>query len=72
LTGGAKPRNEPENLDTENPVDWSMAAVERKHILRVLDAADGNKSEAARRLGLSRKTLERKLASWRSTRSRSD
>jgi len=72
LTGGAKPTDDPENLDTENPVDWSMAAVERKHILRVLDAADGNKSEAARRLGLSRKTLERKLASWRSTRSRSD
>jgi ActR/RegA family two-component response regulator len=30
----------------------------------VLEAASGNKSEAARRLGLSRKTLERKCAEW--------
>jgi DNA-binding NtrC family response regulator len=29
-----------------------------------LKSADGNKSEAARRLGISRKTLERKLQRW--------
>jgi DNA-binding NtrC family response regulator len=39
-------------------------AVERAHILAVLDAAGGNKSEAARRLGIARKTLERKLQRW--------
>ena len=32
--------------------------------LAVLAAANGNKSEAARRLGVSRKTLERKCALW--------
>jgi DNA-binding NtrC family response regulator len=42
----------------------SLAAIERRHILGVLDGCKGNKSEAARRLGVSRKTLERKCAAW--------
>lgn len=46
------------------PKDWSLEAVERAHILSVLEAVNGNKSEAARRLGVSRKTLERKLHRW--------
>jgi DNA-binding NtrC family response regulator len=46
------------------PADWTMEEVEKHHTLRVLGAARGNKSEAARRLGVSRKTLERKLVSW--------
>jgi len=46
------------------PRDWSLEAVERAHILSVLEACNGNKSEAARRLGVSRKTLERKLQRW--------
>jgi two-component system NtrC family response regulator len=32
--------------------------------LRVLESSAGNKSKAARSLGVSRKTLERKLKSW--------
>ncbi|NIR62191.1 MAG: hypothetical protein GWO02_23315 [Gammaproteobacteria bacterium] len=44
--------------------DLALEEVERRHILRMLEAAGGNKSEAARRLGISRKTLERKLAAW--------
>lgn len=44
--------------------DWTLEQVERAHIRRVLDRAGGNKSEAARRLGLSRKTLDRKLNRW--------
>lgn len=44
--------------------DLPLAAVEKRHILAVLEAADGNKSEAARRLEISRKTLERKLKQW--------
>ena len=38
--------------------------IEKQHILRILAAVGGNKSEAARRLGVSRKTLERKCAEW--------
>lgn len=45
------------------PTDWTLEQVEMKHMLRVLDTTEGNKSEAARRLGVSRKTLERKLRS---------
>jgi len=33
-------------------------------MLKVLEAADGNRAEAARRLGISRKTLDRKCAAW--------
>ena len=39
--------------------------VERRHILRVLDAVRGNRSLAARALGLDRKTLYRKLLQYR-------
>ena len=38
--------------------------IEKQHILKVLGDADGNKSSAARILGISRKTLERKTKSW--------
>jgi DNA-binding NtrC family response regulator len=48
----------------ESGDDESLAAVERRHILGVLESCKGNKSEAARRLGVSRKTLERKCAAW--------
>ncbi|MEM9247751.1 MAG: sigma-54 dependent transcriptional regulator [Pseudomonadota bacterium] len=42
----------------------SLAAVEQRHILAVLDACDGNRAEAARRLGVARKTIDRKCQSW--------
>jgi len=38
--------------------------IEKKHILRILNMENGNKSAAARRLGVSRKTLERKVTAW--------
>jgi len=45
-------------------LEASLAEVERRHIERVTAACEGNKTEAARRLGVSRKTLERKFAEW--------
>lgn len=42
----------------------SLQLVEKRHILTVLDACDGNRAKAARRLGVSRKTIDRKCAMW--------
>lgn len=42
----------------------SLEAVEKQHILKILAESGGNKTEASRRLGVSRKTLERKCAEW--------
>ncbi|EYR82127.1 sigma-54 dependent transcriptional regulator [Shinella sp. 838] len=42
----------------------SLADVERRHILSVLAACHGGRDEAARQLGISRKTIDRKLAAW--------
>jgi DNA-binding NtrC family response regulator len=42
----------------------SLADVERRHILAVLSTCNGQRDEAARQLGISRKTIDRKLAAW--------
>lgn len=47
----------------EEPSD-ALDAVEKQHILSVLEAVGGNRAEAARRLGVSRKTLDRRCALW--------
>src|SRR5262249_9619807 len=38
---------------------------ERRHIVRILDASEGNRPKAAERRGISRSTLKRKLAELR-------
>jgi two-component system response regulator AtoC len=43
---------------------WSLADVEREHILRVLRLHRGNSTAAARQLGISRTTLWRKLRQY--------
>jgi two-component system response regulator RegA len=49
----------PRDLTTEPP---SLARVEWEHLNRVLTDCDGNISEAARQLGMHRRSLQRKLA----------
>ena len=44
------------------PVD--LQALEKRHIRAVLDSVGGDKSRAARLLGISRRTLERRQAEW--------
>jgi len=42
----------------------SLESVERETIMRTLEASGGNKSEAARRLGITRRTLHQKLRKY--------
>ena len=57
LVGAAEPaRGTP-----DYPLDWTLEQVKRHHMACVLEDCDGNKSAAARRLDISRKTLDRKL-----------
>jgi len=43
------------------PAGLPLAEVQRRHIVRTLQACDGNRSRAARMLGIGRNTLARKL-----------
>jgi DNA-binding NtrC family response regulator len=52
----------PEGVDASALVP--LEEVERRYILRVLEAVGGSKVAAARTLGIDRKTLSRKLDAW--------
>jgi two-component system, NtrC family, response regulator HydG len=60
----------PADEDLAIPSDLSMEGdapleeIEKTAILKTLEAARGNKSEAARRLGITRKTLHKKLKTY--------
>lgn len=53
-----------DNPPTGYPNNWSLKEVEKAHICQVVELHDGNKSAAARDLGVARKTLERKFKEW--------
>ncbi|MEE8399266.1 MAG: sigma-54 dependent transcriptional regulator [Desulfobacterales bacterium] len=60
------PRHQPQDYRKSEPIgdvdgNIPLEQVEKKTILRTLESAGGNKSEAARRLGITRKTLHKKL-----------
>jgi two-component system response regulator HydG len=50
--------------DSVFPADVPLERVEREVIVNTLASANGNKSEAARRLGITRKTLREKLKKY--------
>lgn len=58
---GASNRLEPLDDELTTP---TLARTEWEHIHRVLTDCDGNISEAARRLGIHRRSLQRKLAKF--------
>jgi DNA-binding NtrC family response regulator len=49
---------------TTDEAELSMETVERRHVTRVLELHQGNRTRAAKVLGLDRKTLQRKLERW--------
>ncbi|UCG07050.1 MAG: sigma-54-dependent Fis family transcriptional regulator [Desulfobacterales bacterium] len=54
----------PETTQAYLESDLSLEEVEKATILKTLQAASGNKSETARRLGITRKTLHKKLKAY--------
>ncbi|MFA5323278.1 MAG: sigma-54 dependent transcriptional regulator [Smithella sp.] len=56
----------PESLNTLAAVDGNLSLEEvgKRRILEALETCGGNKSEAARRLGITRKTLRKKLEKY--------
>lgn len=56
-----KDKEEPDGRTTPYPEDLTLAEVERLHIKSILKTTEGNKSKAARRLGIDYSTLLRKL-----------
>ena len=57
-------RRSPNLSGNELPELLTLEEVERRHVLRVLEACHGNRTDAAKILGLDRKTLYRKLLRW--------
>jgi DNA-binding NtrC family response regulator len=55
-------------VDSENPTTFiPLDELEKRYILRVLEACQGARKKAARILGIDRKTLYRKLVRWGAT-----
>jgi DNA-binding NtrC family response regulator len=53
-----------DELDLKEYVRVHTAKLERARIRRVLEAEDGNVTRAARRLGISRKSLQTKMKEY--------
>ena len=60
-----EPRTESGNLSDKSPIAFPLLEeIVRRHVLRALAEAGGNRSRAAELLGISRKSLWERLARW--------
>ncbi|MDR7150565.1 DNA-binding NtrC family response regulator [Hydrogenophaga palleronii] len=50
--------------ESQEPLPTDLHALEKRHILNVLESVQGDKTRAAHLLGVSRRTLERRVAEW--------
>ena len=57
-------QNSPDTAQLYMTGDMPLEEIEKAAILSTLEAAGGNKSETARRLGITRKTLHKKLKAY--------
>ena len=62
LPSQAKPAPAERQRDSTQPTD--LQTLERLHITAVLESVGGDKARASRLLGISRRTLERRVAEW--------
>jgi two-component system response regulator HydG len=58
------PREQPAPSPAAGAENLALDEIEKTTILRALESAGGNKSEAARRLGITRRTLHKKLKAY--------
>jgi DNA-binding NtrC family response regulator len=64
-TGGQSQESSSDSqLPTPNPYPLRLEEIERQHILRVVEESDGNRERAAAVLGISSRTLYRKLREY--------
>ena len=61
------PRQRPLASNSDDVKDMTLAELERRHILRVLEREGGQVEAAAARLGIPRSTLYQKLKQYRSS-----
>jgi len=52
------------HAELPNDIRVTLDEIRRRHVVHVLDACGGNRSEAAKILGVDRKTLYRRLRRW--------
>jgi len=64
VTEGEPPPSDEVTSGYENSSNLPLYEVEKATILNMLESTGGNKSEAARRLGITRKTLHKKLKKY--------